>query len=258
MLRMPAPRLEKCPTLTPPGHGWLEGMKRATATRLRDEVQVGTSRRQARTVRNAYDSPEGANGRTLGQGNRVIRDLGGSPEEALRATVKMSRNSTGRPLRQNIGDTEADALMTAAHAQDESAQALASASQKAQSGSGDGADAEMLVQAIAGLHPSSFITTKAGAMRRLLDMTYIPETRARTIVDMIFSQDPAMMRRALRAVGNEPNGATFMKYLAGATGIAAAKAGGPPSVDVPGDFSTADTTPSAEADLAGLESARSG
>jgi soluble lytic murein transglycosylase-like protein len=233
----------------------LEGMEEGSATRLRDDVQVGTSRRMARKVRNAYDTPEGATGRSLGQGNRIISELGGSPEEALRATVKMSRNSTGRQLAQNVGDTEAEAIARAARAQDQSAQALASASQKAQSGSGDGADAEMLVQAIAGLHPSSFITTKAGAMRRLLDMTYIPETRARTIVDMIFSQDPAMMRRALRAVGNEPNGATFMKYLAGATGVTAAKTGGAPSIDVPGDFSRADDTPTAEADLAGTEEA---
>jgi hypothetical protein len=161
---------------------------------------------------------EGATGRSLGQGNRVLSDLGGSPEEALRATVKQSRGSTGRQLQQNIGEPEAEQLTTAAHAQDESAQALASASAKAQSGSGDGADAETLVQAIAGLHPSSFITTKSNAVRKLLDMTYIPENRARTIVDMIFSQDPAMRERALRAVGNQPNGATFLKYLAGTTG----------------------------------------
>jgi hypothetical protein len=195
-----------------------EGMQEGNATRLRDDVQVGTSRRQARTVRNAYDTAEGATGRSLGQGNRIASDLGGSPEEALRATVKQSRGATGRQLGQNIGVNEADRLVTAAHAQDESAQALASASAKAQSGSGEGADAETLVQAIAGLHPSSFITTKAGAMRKLVDMTFVPENRARTIVDMIFSQDPAMRTRALRAVGNEPNGATFLKYLASTAG----------------------------------------
>jgi hypothetical protein len=192
-----------------------EGMEEGNSTRLRDDVQVGTSRRQARTVRNAYDTAEGATGRSLGQGNKVLSDLGGSPEEALRATVKQSRGSTGRQLEQNIGGPEAEQLTTAARAQDESAQALASASAKAQSGSGEGADAEMLVQAIAGLHPSSFITTKAGAVRKLLDMTYIPENRARTMVDMIFSQDPAMRERALRAIGNEPNGAKFMKSLVG-------------------------------------------
>jgi len=223
----------------------MEGLQEGNATRLRDTVQIGTSRSQARKVRNAYDTPEGATGRNLGQGNRVITDLGGSPEEALRSTVKMSRNSIGRELGQNVGTDESAKIMAAAHAQDESAQALAAASNKAQSGSGNTADPEMLVQAIAGLHPSSFITTKAGAMRKLLDMTYIPENRARTIVDMIFSQDPAMTRKALDAIRNEPNGAAFMQYLAGVTGNLAASSGVP---DTGG--SSADTpAPSVEADL---------
>lgn len=200
----------------------MEGLQEGNATRLRDTVQTGTSRTQARKVRNAYDTPEGTAGRDLGQGNRILNDLGGSPEEALRATVKMSRNSVGREMAQNIGPEESAKIMQASHAQDESAQALSAASNKAQSGSGNTADPEMLVQAIAGLHPSSFITTKAGAVRKLLDMTYIPENRARTIVDMIFSQDPAMAAKAMNAIRNEPNGASFMKYLAGTVGNLAA------------------------------------
>jgi hypothetical protein len=228
-----------------------EGMDVGHDTTLRNDIQVGTSRNRAQKVRNAFDTSEGAAGRSLGQGNKIVGDLGGSPEEALRATVKQSRGSTTRPLAQNIGAPEAEQLATAARAQDESAQALASASNKAQSGSGDGADAEMLVQAIAGLHPSSFITTKAGAMRKLLDMTYIPENRARTIVDMIFSQDPALRERALRAVGNEPNGATFLKYLVGTAGATAANAH--PSDALPQTDMSEDNTPSAERDIARLE-----
>jgi Transglycosylase SLT domain len=223
-----------------------EGMSEGNATRLRDDVQVGTSRRQARTVRNAYDSPEGASGRSLGQSNRITNDLGGSPEEALRATVKQSRGSTGRQLAQNLGPAEADRLAVAARAQDESAQALAAASNKAQSGSGDSADAETLVQAIAGLHPSSFITTKAGAMRRLLDMTYVPEGRARTMIDMLFSQDPALMRRALQAIGNEPNGAKFTKYLSTLIGQAGGNSTSGDSTDMP---ELGSSVPSVEDDL---------
>lgn len=209
-----------------------EGMDEGAKTRLRDDISVGTSRGRARTVRNAYDSVEGASGRALGQGNRVLSDLGGSPEEALRATVGMSRNSTGRQLAQNVGPDAAQDIMAAARAQDESARALASASSTAQSGGGEAANAETLVQALAGLHPSSFITTKAGAVRKLLDMTYIPENRARTMVDMLFSQDPAMVRRALAAVGNSPNGAKFMQYLTGVTG---ALSGGGNLAAPPGD-----------------------
>lgn len=203
----------------------MEGMQEGAGTRLRDDVQVGTSRRQARTVRNAYDTPEGATGRSLGQGNKALTNLEGSPEDALRATVGMSRNGIGRQLGQNVGQRPADEIVAAARAQDESAQALSAASNKAQGGSGDTGNAETLVQAVVGLHPSSFVTTKAGAVRKLLDMTYIPENRARMIVDMIFSQDPAMVRRAINAVGNAPNGAIFLQYLAGATGAASAQSG---------------------------------
>ena len=231
-----------------------EGMQEGAATRMRDDVQVGTSRREARRVRNAYDSAEGTSGRALGQGNRVLGNLEGSPEEALRATVGMSRNSTGRQLAQNVGADEANQIMAAARAQDTSAQALASASQTAQSGGGEAANAETLVSALAGLHPSSFITTKAGAIRKLLDMTYIPESRARTMVDMIFSQNPAMVRRAISAVGNEKNGATFLKYLSGVTGMTAGGVGAAaepentgPSVE--DDLQADENIPSAAADI---------
>lgn len=227
----------------------LEGMKEGAQTRLRGDVHPESSN-AARKITNAYDTAEGGVGRTVGQGNKILSDLGGSPEEALRATVRQSRGSTGRQLAQNIGPREADEIAAAARAQDESAQALAAASNKAQSGSGDSADAETLVQAIAGLHPSSFITTKAGAARRLLDMTYIPETRARTMIDMLFSQDPALMRRAIQAIGNEPNGATFTKYLSTLIGQAGVGSGG---VDMPEGIDLGDNVPSVEDDLNSLE-----
>ena len=230
----------------------LEGMKEGAQTRLRGDVHPESSS-AARKVTNAYDTAEGAAGRTLGQGNRIQSDLGGSPEEALRATVKQSRGSTGRQLAQNLGPDEAADLGAAARAQDESAQALAAASNKAQSGSGDSADAESLVQAIAGLHPASFITTKAGAMRRLLDMTYIPENRARTMIDMLFSQDPAIMRRALRAIGNEPNGATFTKYLSTLVGQAGANVTTGDGSGMLDGVDMSSAIPSVEDDLNSLE-----
>jgi soluble lytic murein transglycosylase-like protein len=153
----------------------------------------------------------------------------------LRSTVKQSRGSTTRQIGQNVGATEADQIATAARAQDESAQALASASAKAQAGSGDQADGEMIAQAIFGLHPGTFATTKAGAFRKLIDMTYIPESRARTMVDMVFSQNPTLRARALRAIGNEPNGATFLKYLAGTGGQLTEEANAPDNSGPPAE-----------------------
>jgi hypothetical protein len=110
-------------------------MQEGAATRLRDDVQVGTSRRQARTVRNAYDTPEGAAGRTLGQSNRVlIGDLAARPKRRCARRWECRGDSVGRQLAQNLGDEPADAALAAARAQDESAQALAAASNKAQGG----------------------------------------------------------------------------------------------------------------------------
>jgi hypothetical protein len=219
----------------------MEGMQEGSATRLRDEVQVGTNRGTARTVRNAYDTGEGTAGRALGQGNRVLTSLRGSPEDALRATVGISRNSTGRQLAQNVGVEPSNRIVAAARAQDESAQALAAASNKVQAGSGDAANAETLVQALAGLHPSSFMTTKAGALRKLVDMTYIPENRANAIVEMIFSQNPALMQRALNAVGNAPNGARFLQSLAGTLGLATGGTGAAGGA-LPGDNPPVDSS----------------
>lgn len=221
-----------------------EGMQEGARTRLRDDVQVGTSRREAQRVRNAYDSPEGAAGRALGQSNKILSDLGGSPDEALRATVAMSRGTTSRAMAQNLGPDESARIITAARAQDESAQALAAASQKAQASGGGGAlDGEGLVQALVGLHPSSFITTKASAIRQLMDMTYIPESRARVMVDMLFSQNPALARRALNAIGNSPNGAAFTQRLAGTVGQAIAGDDREPSMDLPDLVPEADAVP---------------
>lgn len=209
----------------------LEGMKYGQSGQLRDSVQIGTSGNQARTVRNAFDTPEGQAGLTLGQGNALDTKLGGSPDEALRATIAQSRGSTSRQLAQNVGQPAADKITAAAQAQDQSAQALASASKTANNpddaGSGEG-----LVQALVGLHPGSFATTKAWSMRRLMDMTYIPANRAKTMVDMLFSQDPDMTQKAIQAIGNEPNGSGFIKALAGATGQIAADA------DISGNGST--------------------
>lgn len=195
-----------------------EGMQEGSQTRLRDTVPVGTSGKQARTVRNAYDTPEGAAGRSLGQTNRVLTDLGGSADDALRATVKMSRNNVGRELAQNVGADESAALMAAAHSQDTSAQALAAASNTAGAGGAGASGAEDLVQALMGLHPGSFITTKAGAMRKLAEMTHIPDSRARTIVEMLFSQDRTLMDRAMRSLESTRPGRHWLQTVSRTAG----------------------------------------
>jgi hypothetical protein len=163
-----------------------------------------------------------SSGRALGQGNQnslgAWRFTRGSIARHGQAKSGIDQPAACAEYRTR----RSDLLSTAARAQDESAQALASASQQAQAGSGGTADAEMLVQAIAGLHPSSFYHDQGERVRRLLDMTYIPESRARAIIDMLFSQDPKLTNKALKAIGNEPNGARFVKYLSAVVGQSAA------------------------------------
>lgn len=212
-----------------------EGMQEGVRTRLRDNVPVGTNRGTAQTVRNAYDTPEGEAGRALGQGNQVLDSLQGSPEEALRATVGMSRNAIGRELAANVGGPEAAGLTAAARAQDTSAQALAAASRTASGSDGTGLDGEGLAHALIGLTPGSFITTKASALKKLLSMSAIPENRARTMVDMLFSQDPTLTNRALNALSPMRGGQAYRQYLAGVTGQIAGDNAGPADPNKPPD-----------------------
>lgn len=206
-----------------------EGMGEGMQTRLRQDVQPGANDRAAQRLRNAYDTSEGAAGRLLGQINRLTTDLGGSPEEALRATISMSRNSIGRELAQNIGPEEAARIMAAARAQDESARTLASISNKLSGGAEQASPESVITEAVLTLNPGSFAATRLGALRRLSEMTYIPKNRARTIVDMLFSQDPRMTKRAINALRREEGGERFLTLFAQSIGSSAAGIGQDPT-----------------------------
>jgi soluble lytic murein transglycosylase-like protein len=82
-------------------------------------------------------------------------------------------------------------------------------------------------------------------------MTYIPNSRARVMVDMLFSQDPAMTQRAINALRNEPNGRQFVRSLTGAVGIMSTANGGDqnaqPENQAPEPSPTVVDTPAAEA-----------
>lgn len=190
-----------------------EGMQAGNAGTLRDEIQTGTSQRQAQTVRNAFDTPEGTLGRQLGQTNRLVSDLSNTPENALRSTIDLSRGGTPA-LAENLGQNAADRIQAAAQAQDQSAQALASASRMANSGSGEEPISGMaLGHALVALSPHTFATTKLNAAQKILGMSFMPENRARTLVDMLFSQNPQMTDRAIAALNSSQQGARFLQTL---------------------------------------------
>lgn len=175
-----------------------EGMREGVQSRLRDQIPVGTSGTKARTVRNAYDTPEGSAGRVLGQSNRLAADLNRRPEEVLRATQDIANSGdVQRALSANLGDDAARLIIDAAEAQERSVRALASASREAMRKGLDDTDLDKLGTAIVALNPTTFASTRIWALRRLVRMTHIPEARAKQLVDLLFSQNPATTRRAI-------------------------------------------------------------
>lgn len=198
-----------------------EGMREGVQSRTREQVQVGTSTDKARTVRNAYDTPEGSAGRVLGQSNRLAADLNRRPEEVLRATQDIANSGdVQRALAANLGDDAARLITEAAEAQERSVRALASASREAQKKGLEDTDLDKLGTAIVALNPTTFASTRIWALRRLVRMTHIPEDRARQLVDLLFSQNPTTTRRALELFDSGiRDGKKFTRELATAVTV---------------------------------------
>lgn len=218
----------------------LEGGSAGAATQLRNSVEVGTDRQQARLVRNAYDEPEGQAGAALGQGNKLISALGGSPDEALATTIGISRGGTSRELAQNVGRGRANQIIDAAQAQDMAAQRLAAAANTISGGAGGEATGGIdgMVQALAGAKFRSPIATVAKLTSSLRNVG-ITNSRAQTLARMISSGDTGLVGRALGSldrptqilpqilhdlrgsIGDEPNNANLLRMIASVSGRAA-------------------------------------
>lgn len=218
----------------------LEGGSAGAATELRNSVENGTDRAGARLTRNAYDTQEGQAGATLGQSNKLISALGGSPDEALAATIGISRGGTSRELAQNVGRGRAGQIIDAAQAQDTAAQRLAAAANTISGGAGGEATGGMdgMVQALAGAKFRSPVATVAKLTSSLRNVG-ITNSRAQTLARMISSGDTGLVGRALGSldrptqilpqilhdlrgsIGDEPNNADLMRLISSVSGRAA-------------------------------------
>jgi hypothetical protein len=197
-----------------------EGMGEGWQQRLRDEIQVGTNGRQAQGVRNAYDTDEGVAGRQLGQTNRLASDLAGTPEKAVSSTVNLARN--GNPaIAENIGQNAADTVQDAAAAQAQSAEALASGLRTAQSGDGSALAPEDLAAGLLALSPHTFATTKARFVKMIANATFLPAGKARTVAEMLFSQDPRLTERAIGFLNSSNEGKGLLGSIMGANVLTA-------------------------------------
>lgn len=199
----------------------LEGMGEGARTRTRESVPV-ESRSQGQTVANAFDTPEGETGRFLGQTNALGREFSGQPRDVLHTAGQIAESGqTQAAIRGNLGPEAADAITAAAEAQARGVRNLASIGRETGK-EADSLDLEDLGRMVLALNPASMPTTKLFALSRLTTLTRMPENKARAIVDMLFSQDPAMTNRAIGLLNNAGQvGRAFLSDMRKALNIGA-------------------------------------
>jgi hypothetical protein len=175
----------------------LEGVSEGRATRVRENIPV-TGAKQARTVRNVYDTAEGSTGRAIGQRAEIMDDFGGTPNQAVArageiADAPLVREAIGR----NLGDQAGRDIAAMSSAQAESLRRLGALRRNVQ-GENNETDAGDIIVATALLSPTSLLRTKALAGEMIVRaLSGIPEGRANALVDMLFSQDRRMVARGL-------------------------------------------------------------
>lgn len=201
----------------------MEGVKEGARTRLREDVPV-TTNREAQQVRNVYDTPEGGTGRAMGQASQLERNMGRTPEDAIRAAAEVAQNpTTQRAISENLGNGAGAQIADAAGAQTDSARALASVAGEQAGQAAGSMDLPQLAQSLLGLSAGSLPHTKAWAAARLLrTFAGLPSGQSHQIVESLFSQNPDEIANALHFLNNAgAEGQQALKDLAGAVGSGA-------------------------------------
>ena len=247
---------EKIPDLAPAlarmNENWaarsrqIEGM-----AEIRPQADVNpNSMRNLRRSENVFETPEGGVGRAMGQRSALVDDLGAATSPALGTVRTLAESPTAaRQIAQNIGVPATRNITDAAAAQSESARRLATA---VRDPSFDASEIEAgdLALLAAALNPASMAYTKAGAIRVLYERLAksIPESQSRTIVDMLFSRDPAMTQRAINALRSQgDDGGKVLQEIVAMAGMASAGDSEAPEAEVE-MAAAAPETPQAEAD----------
>jgi hypothetical protein len=203
----------------------IEGMQEGGRGRTPDKFPV-TDAGDLNTYRNIYETPEGEAGRTVGQVNQLAEGFAGTPEEAIAATGKLA-NSTEvqRAIAANVSPKAALQLTDAAEAQSESLKRLAALRDKTKGPIAE-ADIATMGDVLLAFNPGSFPLTRMAAVSRLVRLTKLGDAKAGELVDMLFSQDPAKIDKAIRMfdrVGGP--GRKFIGEIAASIPVTAASAG---------------------------------
>lgn len=199
-----------------------EGVDEGMHTRLRAEIPGATNKKQALRLDNAYDTPEGVQGRALGQANRLQTSLNVAPDAALHIADEIANS----PIKQqaitdNLGGRgrAGEQIAEAARAQTESARRLAGLNRETQE-QGNGGLSGMVYSMMA-LSPGAMASTRIRAVHGLMELfSGIPEGRANKIVDALFSRNPAQISNTIKMLNNSGRtGVASTRKLAAAIGL---------------------------------------
>lgn len=178
-----------------------EGVSEGARTRLRENVDPRGSDAASRNARNAYDTPEGSAGRALGQTSQLEREILTSPDASLRAINRIGTDPTMQEaISRNLGRQDVgDRIAQISRMQTEAARRLSGLDKEA--AAEGGADTVHMLQNLMMMSPNTLPATKALALSRLVKGAIrIPERQAETLVDMLFSQNPTQISRAITAL----------------------------------------------------------
>lgn len=175
--------------------GVAEGAKTRRRVDVPDEGDVA-----AQKALNAYDTPEGTTGRRLGQAQQLERDILATPRQAVRSIDQLASNpSAQRAISENLGNDAGEQIAEVARMQARSAQRLSGLDKETAQ---RGGDSLTLLQNLMMLGPSTLPVTKIRAVAGLIRGSFgIPDRQAENIVEMLFSQNPTQISRAIRALG---------------------------------------------------------
>lgn len=177
-----------------------EGMAEGASGRTRESVRNATQ-----AISNAYDTAEGASGRALGQSNALERQFGGSNQDVFSSLGDIAESGqTQAALRGNLGQEAAERITGAAEAQSRGVRNLMALSKENSSQSDTLSMMDVGKLALA-LNPASMPATKLFALSRITTLMHLPERRAEQLVDMLFSQDPALTNRAIGLLNRAGN-----------------------------------------------------
>lgn len=194
---------------------FLEGVQEGRRGRLERDVPQPTQ-----ALRNAYRSNEGNAGRFFGQRDQLSEQFENRPDQNIDVLNNLSNGDT-RAIAQNLGSTEAESIKNAANAQSQSANNLLQAFTRSKNSD---VVSKNIAKNLIKLTPLHFAQTKFLIATNLITGHHIPEKRANTIADMIFSTQPSMIKHALNILAEEPEGAEAMRNIAATLGAVSGQA----------------------------------